>query len=74
MPRQVFPSIVVQVLVCCATITCVSGTNAGDLKLKSLLQKGIDRGFPGIAVLIQSADGRTQSAAAGYSDLENHTA
>jgi D-alanyl-D-alanine carboxypeptidase len=41
--------------------------------LKSLLQKGIDRGYPGIAVLTQSADGRVQSAAAGYSDLEHHT-
>jgi D-alanyl-D-alanine carboxypeptidase len=48
-------------------------TNAGDPNLKSLLQKGIDRGYPGIAVLVQSADGGTQSAAAGYSDLENHT-
>jgi D-alanyl-D-alanine carboxypeptidase len=35
------------------------------------LQKGIDRGYPGIAVLIQSSDGKTRSAAEGYSDLEN---
>ena len=73
MPRQVFCSTAVQVLLCCASATYVLCTHPGDPNLKLLLQKGVDQGYPGIAVLIQSADGRTQSAAAGYSDLENHT-
>jgi len=74
MRRQVFPFIAVQVLLlCCVGATYVLCAKPGDPNLKSLLQKGIDRGYPGIAVLIQSANGRTQSAAAGYSDLENHT-
>lgn len=44
-----------------------------DPSLKSLLQKGIERGYPGIAVLAQAADGKIRSAAVGYSDLENRT-
>jgi CubicO group peptidase (beta-lactamase class C family) len=42
------------------------------MPLRSLLQKGIERGYPGIAMMIQSADGSIDSAAAGYSDLEHH--
>jgi D-alanyl-D-alanine carboxypeptidase len=61
------------VLLFCAATTYLFCTNLDDSSLKSLLQKGIDRGYPGIAVLIQSADGRIRSAAAGYSDLEKRT-
>jgi len=52
---------------------CSFCATADDLPLKSLLQKGIERGYPGIAVLTQSANGEVRSAAAGYSDLENRT-
>ena len=66
-------SVAVQVLLFCAATTYLFCTNLDDSSLKSLLQKGIDRGYPGIAVLIQSADDRIRSAAAGYSDLEKRT-
>jgi D-alanyl-D-alanine carboxypeptidase len=66
-------SVAVQVLLFCAATTYLFCTNLDDSSLKSLLQKGIDRGYPGIAVLIQSPDGRIRSAAAGYSDLEKRT-
>jgi len=72
MLKKALTSVVVQVLLC-FTGACVLCTSSSDEYLKSLLQKGIDRGYPGIAMLIQSADGKTQSAAAGFSDLENHT-
>jgi D-alanyl-D-alanine carboxypeptidase len=68
MPQYVSRSLTVQMLLFYAATTCLF---CDDSSVKSLLQKGIDRGYPGIAVLIQSSDGKTRSAAAGYSDLEN---
>lgn len=44
-----------------------------DLELRSLLQPGLDRGYPGIAMLVESSNGKQFSAAAGFSDLENRT-
>jgi len=41
-------------------------------RLRLLLQKGVDRGYPGIAVMIEPAKGAIESSAAGYSDLEHH--
>jgi D-alanyl-D-alanine carboxypeptidase len=73
MLQLVFRSIVVQLLLFLVGGTCSPCANLGGPSPESLLQKGIDRGYPGIAVLTQSAGGRIQSAAAGYSDLENHT-
>jgi D-alanyl-D-alanine carboxypeptidase len=73
MSLPVSRSVAVQVLLFCAATTYVFCTNVDDSSLKSLLQKGVDRGYPGIAVLIQSADGRIRSAAGGYSDLEKRT-
>jgi len=49
-----------------------SCTDADNSRLQSLLQKGIDRRYPGIAVMIQSAGGGVESGAAGYADLEHH--
>ena len=45
---------------------------ADSTNLKALLEKGLKKGYPGIAVLTQTADGKVQSAAAGYSNLEKH--
>ena len=73
MPQHVSRSVAVQVFLFCAATTYLFCANLEDSSVKSLLQKGIDRGYPGIAVLIHSADGRIRSAAAGYSDLENRT-
>jgi D-alanyl-D-alanine carboxypeptidase len=73
MPQHISRSVAVQVLLFCAGAVYLFCANFDDPSVKSLLQKGIDRGYPGIAVLIQSADGRIRSAAAGYSDLENKT-
>ena len=73
MPQHVLRSVAVQVFLFCAATTYLFCANLEDSSVKSLLQKCIDRGYPGIAVLIQSADGRIRSAAAGYSDLENRT-
>jgi D-alanyl-D-alanine carboxypeptidase len=72
MLRQVPRVLGMQVLLLYASL-CSFCAAADDLPLKLLLQKGIERGYPGIAVLTQSADGNVRSAAVGYSDLENHT-
>jgi D-alanyl-D-alanine carboxypeptidase len=61
---------VLLVLYCAVMASCFSKSDDGQLKV--LLQKGIDRGYPGIAMLVQSRDGKTHSAALGYSDLEHH--
>lgn len=61
----------VGLLVSCAAIGFCGTTNDGALK--ALLQKGVERGYPGIAMLIQPAKGTTRSAAAGYSNLESRT-
>jgi D-alanyl-D-alanine carboxypeptidase len=61
---------VVIVISCAAVAFCATN---GDSKLKALLQGGVDSGYPGIAMLVQSGDGKTHSAAAGYSDLEKRT-
>jgi D-alanyl-D-alanine carboxypeptidase len=68
MPQHVSRSLAIQVLLFCAATTYLL---CDDSSVKSLLQKGVDRGYPGIAVLIQSSDGKIRSAAAGYSDLEH---
>ena len=47
---------------------------ASDPEPAALLQKGVTRGFPGIALMIRDGKGTIRSAAAGYSDLEHHTA
>ena len=73
MPQHVTRSVAVQVLLFCAATAYLFCANFDDSSVQSLLQKGIDRGYPGIAVLIQSTDGKIRSAAAGYSDLENRT-
>ena len=73
MPQPNFRSVARQVVLFFVSATCSFCANPGDLSVKSLLQKGIDLGYPGMAVLAQSADGKVQSAAAGYSNLENHT-
>jgi D-alanyl-D-alanine carboxypeptidase len=73
MSLHVSRSVAVLVLLFYAATTYLFCTNLDDSPLKSLLQKGIDRGYPGIAVLVQSANGRIRSAAAGYSDLEKRT-
>ena len=44
-----------------------------DAELKGILQVGLHRGYPGVAMEIQSPDGTTHSAAVGYSNLEKHT-
>jgi D-alanyl-D-alanine carboxypeptidase len=72
MPQPKFRSVALQVLLFFGA-TCSFCANPSDLFLKSLLQRGIDLGYPGMAVLTQSSDGKVQSAAAGFSDLENHT-
>jgi D-alanyl-D-alanine carboxypeptidase len=63
----------VYVLLLCAGTKCSFGVTSDDPSLKSLLLRGIQRGYPGVAVLTQSHDGKTRSAAAGYSDLEHRT-
>ena len=73
MLRPVFRSIALPLLLFLVGGTCSFCANLGDPSLESLLQKGIDRGYPGIAVLTQSADGRIRSSAAGYSDLEKRS-
>lgn len=73
MPYSVFRAVAAQLLLFFVGGTCSFCANLGGPSLESRLQKGIDRGYPGVAVLTQSTDGRIQSAAAGYSDLENHT-
>jgi D-alanyl-D-alanine carboxypeptidase len=73
MTQQVFRSVAAQVLLFCVGATYLFCANPGDVSVQLLLQKGVDRGYPGIAMLAQSANGKIRSAAAGYSDLENHT-
>jgi D-alanyl-D-alanine carboxypeptidase len=54
--------------------TIIGSCNSGsDGKLKALLQKGIEHGYPAIAMLVQEGNGKVHSAAVGYSDLERHT-
>ncbi len=59
-------------LVLCLTVTDSLCALPNDARVKALLQNGIHRGYPGVAFLAQSADGRIRSAAVGYSDLEKH--
>ncbi|MCI0416883.1 beta-lactamase family protein, partial [bacterium] len=42
-----------------------------SLQLEELLKKGLQRGYPGIGVLVENRKGEIHAAAVGYSDLEN---
>ncbi len=44
-----------------------------DPELRLLLQGGVNRGYPGVAMIIKTRGGKEYSAAAGYSNLEKHT-
>ena len=65
--RLAFPML----LLCVAPIDSFSA-GPNDARLQALLQKGIDRGYPGVAFLTQSSSGKVQSASVGYADLEKH--
>jgi D-alanyl-D-alanine carboxypeptidase len=41
-----------------------------DPTLKALLEKGVAKGYPGIAMLVENGDGHVRVAAAGFSNLE----
>lgn len=60
--------IAVAILVFCISLQLSAGTR--DAELKELLQKSIDRGYPGIAMILQMRDGITHSAVVGFSDLQ----
>ncbi len=68
---QPFRAIALNVVV----ISCAAIAPGGnkDSQLHALLQTGVDRGYPGLAMLIRPREGRNYSAAAGYSNLEKHT-
>jgi CubicO group peptidase (beta-lactamase class C family) len=61
---------IILLLVRAAHGVCESPT---DAELEKLLKKGFARGYPGIAMLVQQKNGRTRSAAAGYSNLAIRT-
>jgi D-alanyl-D-alanine carboxypeptidase len=44
-----------------------------DARLRALLEKGIERGYPGIAMLIERPGTGLRAEAVGYSDLEHRT-
>ena len=48
-----------------------SCTSKSDDQLTALLRKGVEHGYPGIAMLVQEGNGKIHSAASGYSDLEH---
>lgn len=58
-----------------ATGVCNSAgkPTTNDPKLELLLQRGVAKGYPGAAMLIENSDGKIRSAASGYADLEHHT-
>lgn len=49
------------------------GASGSDPGLKKLLQAGVGRGYPGVAMIIESSNGSIHAAAAGYSNLEKRT-
>ena len=55
-------------------VSLVGTTENASAPLTALLQAGICRGYPGIAMITAGADGSTEAAAVGYSNLERHTA
>ena len=66
--RRLF-SIIALIFSC--TIMCSCTSNHSDGQLKALLRKGLERGYPGIAMLVQKGNGKFHAAAVGYSDLEH---
>ncbi|MEP6634524.1 MAG: serine hydrolase domain-containing protein [Luteimonas sp.] len=52
-----------------ALVFLLSGVTSAAT-LQSLLQKGVEHGYPGFAMLVRYPDGTIQSAAAGYASLE----
>ena len=69
-PKNCFLAVLVLSFSCTIVASC---TSRSDGQLRALLQKGIEHGYPGIAMLVQEGNGRVHSAAVGYSDLEHHT-
>ncbi len=54
----------------CQVSVALAG-NGDDPRLQALLQKGLGKGYPGIAMLVGEPDGTILSAAAGFADIEN---
>ncbi len=60
--------ITVAILAFCIALQLSADTR--NAELNELLQKSIERGYPGIALIQQMRDGTTHSAAIGFSDLQ----
>jgi D-alanyl-D-alanine carboxypeptidase len=60
------------IVLSCAIMASCTSKSSND-QLKALLQKGIEHGYPGVAMLTQDGNGKIHSAAVGCSDLEHHT-
>lgn len=63
---------VIAIAGCAQTTTRDRVSTEANEHLKLLLEKGVAKGYPGMAMLIENSDGGIHSAAAGYSDLEAH--
>jgi D-alanyl-D-alanine carboxypeptidase len=68
--KNCFLAVLVLIFSCTILGSC---TSRSDGQLRALVQKGIEHGYPGIAMLVQEGNGKIHSAAVGYSDLEHHT-
>jgi D-alanyl-D-alanine carboxypeptidase len=74
MHRQNRRSLVLFTMILVALLTVTSCGTKSDPELTALLKVGIKRGYPGIAMLTQSGEGKIRSAADGYSNLEKRIA
>jgi D-alanyl-D-alanine carboxypeptidase len=68
--KRFFPVIAVAILF---TIFSSCTSQRSDGQLRALLLKGVEHGYPGIAMVYQKGNGRIHAAAVGYSDLEHRT-
>jgi D-alanyl-D-alanine carboxypeptidase len=68
--KNCFLAFLILIVSCAILGSC---TSRSDRQLRTLLQKGVEHGYPGIAMLIQEGNGKIHSSAVGYSVLEHHT-
>ena len=66
-------SLINRALLLAATLSLIAAGPVQDRHLQSLIQPGVDRGYPGIAIIVRDHDGRIRMAGAGYSDLRHRT-
>ena len=69
--RRLTAAFLIVIVAACAPLAATDSYARTNERLKALLEEGVAKGYPGMAMRVEDADGHVRRAAAGYADLEH---